>query len=147
MNLNLTNVVLLLAGAQGFFLTIILMRRYRKLYANRFLAAMIALFSLVLLYLFAYEIGYIGKHPHLIQVFLGFCLLLPPLHYLYAYFLIHRGRRFQKRIAYIFYRSAYTRSSGSLTAFWSATNMLLWLSRAKPNHFPQRLCYTTGSSS
>lgn len=96
MNLNLTNVVLLLAGAQGFFLTIILMRRYRKLYANRFLAAMIALFSLVLLYLFAYEIGYLGKHPHLIQFFLGFCLLLPPLHYLYAYFLIHRGRRFQK---------------------------------------------------
>lgn len=116
MNLNLTNVVLLLAGAQGFFLTIILMRRYRKLYANRFLAAMIAFFSLVLLYLFAYEIGYLGKHPHLIQVFLGFCLLLPPLHYLYAYFLIHRHRRFQKtdwlhylpfgiyQIFWIFYR-------------------------------------------
>ncbi len=96
MNLSLINIVLLLAGAQGFFLTIILMRRYRNLYANRFLAAMIALFSLVLLYLFAYEIGYLGRHPHLIQVFLGFCLLLPPLHYLYAYFLIHRHRRFQK---------------------------------------------------
>lgn len=90
------NLVLLIGAAQGFLLAIIILHKYRKLFANRFLALLIGLFSLVLLSLFMSEVRVYRKIPYLFILLDGIPLLLFPLYYLYARHLVHHSTRLTK---------------------------------------------------
>ena len=96
MLIDIINLVLLLAGAQGIFLAIFIFHKHRRLYANRFLATLILLYSIMLLYLLSYELGYIEMHPSLIPIIIGLGYMAGPLHFLYARYLVHHKISFQK---------------------------------------------------
>ena len=83
------NLFLLLASAQGFFLTSLILFRHGRLYANRFLGGLIGLYSLVLLYLFVGEMGFFEERPQWMLIVLGVSFLISPLHYLYVKKLTH----------------------------------------------------------
>jgi AraC-like DNA-binding protein len=94
MPFQLIDIILLLAAAQGFFLSILIFHRHRKLYANRFLGTLILGYSLILLHLFLDEIGFSLYHPILIFAALGLTFLIAPLQYLYAKYLIQNRHLF-----------------------------------------------------
>ncbi|NQT27376.1 helix-turn-helix transcriptional regulator [candidate division KSB1 bacterium] len=88
MSINPIDFILLLGAAQGLFLTLLILHKHGRLYANRFLGGLIGLYSIILLYLFIGEAGLFEPHPQIMWISLGFSLLIPPLHYLYARHLI-----------------------------------------------------------
>ncbi len=89
--------MLLLGIAQGLFLAVLLRQRHWKLYANRFLAAMMASYGLLLLNLLLQDSGFHAEYPKLWLVLSGLPFLSAPLHFLYAQHLIHPERRFRGR--------------------------------------------------
>jgi len=89
-------IILLLASAQGFFLSVIILHKHGKLYANRFLGFLIFIYSLVLLNLFFSDIGYYKEYPLLKRVPIGVPFLLGPLHYLYIKYLTQNRRKIKK---------------------------------------------------
>lgn len=93
MSIDAIDFILLLGAAQGLFLTVLILHKHGQLYANRFLAGLIGLYSLILLYLFVGEAGLFEPHPQIMWLTLGFSLLIPPLHYLYARHLIRQTDR------------------------------------------------------
>lgn len=93
------NILLLLAAGQGFFLALLILHKYGRLFANRFLSLLMLLYSLILLNLLLTDLGYPDEHPRALLVPLGFALLIAPLHYLYARYLMHYDRRFRWRDA------------------------------------------------
>jgi AraC-like DNA-binding protein len=88
------NLILLLSSAQGFFLVLLIFHRHRRLFANRFLGAMIGLYSLMLFYLYLGELDLLERRPHLMLLLMGFGLLIPPLHYLYSKYMIRSRHPF-----------------------------------------------------
>ncbi len=96
MPFDLVDIILLLAAAQGLFLAVLILHRHRRLYANRFLGALILGYSLVLTHLFLDEMDFSLHHPAIPFIALGLVFLVGPLHYLYARYLTHNLRRFQK---------------------------------------------------
>ncbi len=102
MPFELIDILLLLASAQGLFLTILIFHRHRKLYANQFLSLMILGYSLVLLHLFLDEIGASFNLPWVPFVALGLIFIIGPLHYLYSKYLTQHLQNFQKRDRYHF---------------------------------------------
>ena len=96
MTIEISDIILLIAAAQGFFLTLLIFHKHRDLYANRFLISIIFLFSILLLHLLLGELGYEHIYPHFVMMIIGIGLLIPPLHYLYARFLVNNDRRFMK---------------------------------------------------
>jgi hypothetical protein len=71
MPLAIADLILLLAAAQGLFLTILIFHKHGKLFANRFLGAMILIYSAVLVHLFLDELGYSITFPHLPLLIIG----------------------------------------------------------------------------
>ncbi len=88
MNFAITDLVLLLAAGQGLFLAVLIFHKHGKLFANRFLGAMIFIYSAVLVHLFLDELGYATSFPHLPLLIIGAGFLIPPLHFLYAKYLV-----------------------------------------------------------
>jgi len=108
MSIELLNLVLVLAAAQGLFLTILLFHKHRNLFANRFLITLILLYSIILLHLLLQEMGYYRQHPQLVLCILGISFLPGPLHFLYAKYLVNHALQFKQRdwchfSAFIFY--------------------------------------------
>ena len=93
---SINNIVLLLGIAQGLFLAALLRQRHWKLYANRFLVAMMATYGIILLNLLLQDIGFHETHPKLWLLLSGLPLVTGPLHYLYARHLIHPERRWRR---------------------------------------------------
>jgi len=93
---NIVDIILLLAAAQGLFLAALIFHKHRTLYANRFLGSLILLYSILLLHLLFGELGYSEYYPHLTLVMLGIGFLMPPLHYLYTKFMVREATRFRK---------------------------------------------------
>lgn len=89
MSTNLLNIILFLAAAQGILLAILIFQKYRKLFANRFLGAMMFLYSIILTQMLLTDLEVDRKFPHLMIVLIGIALLMGPLHYLYAKSIIH----------------------------------------------------------
>ena len=87
---------MLLAAAQGLFLAIFIFQKYRRILANKILAALIFLYSLVLLNLFFSEIGYYHHYPLIMTIPIGFPFMIGPLHYLYASYLLRQQTVIQK---------------------------------------------------
>ncbi|MFA6232634.1 MAG: helix-turn-helix transcriptional regulator [Bacteroidota bacterium] len=90
---EINNIALGLGIAQSLFLAGILVQRHRKLYANRFLAALLLVYGLVLTQLLLQDLGFFRAHPLLYIALSGFPLTAAPLHYLYARHLIHPEKR------------------------------------------------------
>ena len=96
MPLNLSDIILLLGAAQGFLLGFLLMQKYRRLYANRFLAAEMLFYSIIILDLMFNEIGVYKSIPHVMLLPAGFAFIITPLHFLYTRFLVSRSAKFTK---------------------------------------------------
>ncbi len=96
MSIEITDLLLLLAAAQGLFLTALIFHKHRGLFANRFLGTLIFLYSLLLLHLLFDELGYTKNLPHLTLMIIGVGFLVPPLHYLYAKFLVRSAGQIRK---------------------------------------------------
>lgn len=90
---EINNIALGLGIAQSLFLAGILVRRHRRLYANRFLAALLLVYGVVLLQLLLQDLGVFRAHPLLYIPLSGLPLTAAPLHYLYARHLIHPEKR------------------------------------------------------
>ncbi len=90
---EINNIALGLGIAQSLFLAGILVQRHRKLYANRFLAALMLVYGVVLTQLLLQDLGVFQTQPLLFLLLSGFPLGAAPLHYLYARHLIHPEKR------------------------------------------------------
>ena len=97
MSIEIIDILLLLAAAQGFFLAILIIHKHRNLYANRFLAAMLLAYSALLLYLFLEELDLALSWPQFILFILGIGFIIGPLHYLYTKYLIRHLDRLEKK--------------------------------------------------
>jgi AraC-like DNA-binding protein len=97
MNLAIADLILLLAAAQGLFLAVLIFHKHGKLFANRFLGAMIFIYSAVLVHLFLDELGYSIAFPHFPLLIIGAGFLIPPLHYLYAKYLVRNAMVMKKK--------------------------------------------------
>ena len=96
MSFEFTNVLLLLAAAQGILLAFLIIHKHRKLFANYFLASLMLLLSIILIYLLFSELGWHVKFPYLMLMLLGFPLIVNPLFYLYAKYLVQFSPTFNK---------------------------------------------------
>ena len=97
MSIEIDNLILLLAAAQGLFLAVLIFHQHGRLFANRFLGALILMFSLILVHLFLSEQGYEQARPLFSALLVGLGFLISPLHYLYAKFLVRRDRPFRQK--------------------------------------------------
>lgn len=93
------DILLLIGSAQGFFLAVFLLHRHRRLYATRFLAALLFLYSVVLLHLFIGDRDWYHAAPRIMLLLSGISLVTGPLHYLYARHLIDPARRLRQKDA------------------------------------------------
>lgn len=84
MSINIIDIILLLAASQGFFLTVLIFHKYRTFFANKILATLILIYSIVLLNLFLSEMGYYTQRPFIMAITMGFPFLIGPMHYLYV---------------------------------------------------------------
>ncbi|MFZ1730736.1 MAG: helix-turn-helix transcriptional regulator [Bacteroidota bacterium] len=90
---EINNIALGLGIAQSLFLAGILVQRHRKLYANRFLAALMLVYGVVLTQLLLQDLGIFHSHSRLFIALSALPLTAAPLHYLYARHLIHPEKR------------------------------------------------------
>jgi AraC-like DNA-binding protein len=97
MRLNFIQILLLLAASQGLFLSVLILHRHRKVYANRFLGSLIFLYSILLVHLIVNDIGPYRSNVTLVVLVVGFSFVMGPLHYLYARYLSHPGQGFRRR--------------------------------------------------
>ncbi len=93
MTLSLINIIMIVAAAQGFLLTILLFKKHRALLANRLLGLMILCYSIMLVNLTVTDAGYAGAAPQLVILLTGLAFLVAPLQYLYAKHLIGLSKR------------------------------------------------------
>lgn len=96
MSIEIADLILLLAAAQGFFLCLLIFHKHGKLFANRFLGSLILVYSLILLHLLLGEQKYFEFYPHITFFLIGLGFLGPPLHYLYAKYLVKNATRIKK---------------------------------------------------
>jgi AraC-like DNA-binding protein len=93
---EINNIALGLGIAQSLFLAGILVQRHRRLYSNRFLAALLLVYGVVLAALLLQDLGVFGTHPLLYIALSGLPFTAAPLHYLYARHLIHPEKRMSR---------------------------------------------------
>jgi AraC-like DNA-binding protein len=93
---------MLIAVAQGFFLSLLIFQKYRKLYANRFLSVLMFLYSLTIFNMLLTDLHYNIKYPQLIILLNNFTFLIAPLHYLYARHIINSSGRLKKEDGFHF---------------------------------------------
>ena len=99
MPLNFLNNLLLLAAAQGIFLTLLIFHKHNRQRANRYLGVLILLYSILLLHLYFDEMfRYSNQTPQLTICLIGLGFLVPPLHYLYARRLIFPAQKLRKTV-------------------------------------------------
>ena len=81
---TISDILLLLAAAQGFFLSLLLLQKHGKLAANRLLATLMLLLSIFLLHLYLGELGLTVTNPLWIDMTIGLAFLIGPLHWYYV---------------------------------------------------------------
>ncbi len=94
MSIGFIDLIILLAAAQGFFLSVLIFHKHGRLFANRFLVALIMLYSLLLLNLLIGDIDFSNTYYHLVPFIVGLAFFMIPLHYLYAKYMIQRTGQF-----------------------------------------------------
>ena len=96
MSLTFSEILLLLAAAQGLFLSLFIFHKYPKLYAVRFVGVLILLYTFILLGMVINDLGYSLRIPDIYFVILALPFVIGPLHYLFALFLVNPHRRLQR---------------------------------------------------
>lgn len=96
MELNLPNILVIIAAAQGFLLSVLIVQKHRAVFANRYLALMMFGYTLVLVHLLLQDTGIYQTKPYLFLIS-GFPFIALPLHWLYTKHLISRSQRFNGR--------------------------------------------------
>ncbi len=96
MELNLPNILVIIAAAQGFLLSVLIVQKHRAVFANRYLALLMFSYTLVLIHLLLQDTGIYPAHPYIFLIS-GFPLIALPLHWLYTKHLIARSQRFTVR--------------------------------------------------
>lgn len=94
--MNVVVLILLIAAVQGISLAALILHKHGRLFANRFLAFMLLMYSAVLLDLMLWDLGISTNYPHLLLLADGLPFLLGPLHYLYVKYL-SSSKRFERR--------------------------------------------------
>lgn len=89
--INLTNLLFLAASAQGVFLGVLILHKYRRLLANRFLAVLLFLHAGLLLHMSLQNMAVLDTRPRLVMMTIGVAFLIGPLHFLYTRFLTRPG--------------------------------------------------------
>lgn len=97
LRLSLVNIVMVVAAAQGFLLTVLLFKKHRALLANRLLGTMILCYSIMLVNLTVTDAGYADVAPQAVILLTGLAFLVAPLQYLYAKHLIDLSKRLNPR--------------------------------------------------
>lgn len=93
MELNLPNILVIIAAAQGFLLSVLIIQKHRAVFANRYLALMMFGYTLILVHLLLQDTGVYQSVPYLFLIS-GFPFISLPLHWLYTRHLISRSQRF-----------------------------------------------------
>ena len=96
MEFTFSTVAMIVAASQSFLLLLLIVQKYRSLYANRFLALLLLCYTLILVHLVLQDSGAYTYAPALF-VLVGCPLLAMPLHYLYTKYLIDRRTRFDRK--------------------------------------------------
>jgi len=94
---QVAQIILLLAAVQSLFLTLVFFRRYRQLYANRFLIGLLLAAAAILANLYWAETHSMYRNSGLNIMLIGGSLLIGPLQYLYTIFLLEPLRRFHRK--------------------------------------------------
>lgn len=94
MNIDLLGIILLIGSFQGFFLSFLIIHKGRKLFANRFLAALMFTFGLTLFSLWLSDQGIYITNPKLMFALEGVQLIIFPVYYLYAKYLEKFSEKF-----------------------------------------------------
>ena len=89
------NAAILLTAGQGLFISVLIFHKYFRLYPNRFLAALMLVFSFTLFHVYLDEKPFYDKLI-IRQILPAAIFLLSPLHFLYSKYLIHRPQRIKK---------------------------------------------------
>jgi AraC-like DNA-binding protein len=97
MSIGFINIIMLIAVAQGFLLSLLIFQKYRKLYANRFLSVLMLLYSLTIFNMLLTDLQYNLRYPHLILSLYIVTFMIAPLHYLYARHLTDTSRKLIKK--------------------------------------------------
>lgn len=93
MELNLANILVIIAAAQGLLLSVLIVQKHRAVFANRYLAMLMFSYTLVLVHLLLQDTGIYSLHPYIFLIS-GLPLIALPLHWLYTTHLIARSQRF-----------------------------------------------------
>ncbi len=106
--ISIADLLMLLASAQGAFLGVFILHRYRNLLANRFLATMMFLHSALLLQMSFQGLVGLDANSTLVMTLIGTAFAAGPLHYLYAKYLSQPGAKVSRRefihfIPFLFY--------------------------------------------
>ena len=98
--LNWIHFILILGATQGFFLSVLLFHKHRKANANRYLSAMMFLYSVILVHLVLDEQDFYTSFPFVKYLIETLPFLIGPMHYLYARSLI-RLKKFSFKILFL----------------------------------------------
>ncbi len=96
MELNLPNILVIIAAAQGFLLSVLIVQKHHAVFANRYLAMLMFSYTLVLVHLLLQDTGIYVQLPYIFLIS-GFPLIALPLHWLYTKHLIARSQRFTSK--------------------------------------------------
>ncbi len=97
MELTLTNLSLLLASSLGLFLSVLIFHKYGYSLANRLLATLLLLYSLILLRLLLWDLEYYLIIPRILLLPISISFLMGPMHFLYCKYLIGPEDRLNKK--------------------------------------------------
>ncbi len=122
-SIDYIDIILILAAGQGLFLGVLIFHKHREMLANRFLGAEMIVYSIILLHLSFSENAMHLQYPFLMSMATGLALLIAPLHYLYATYLISDVKQFQtKDLLHLSYYAVYL----VLTAILAASGNLVY---------------------
>lgn len=93
MELDLVNIVLIVAASQSLLLAVLIFQKHRVLFANRFLAALLLCFTVIALHLLIQDAGVYKIFPFAFFI-VGIPLTASPLQYLYTKYLLQRQSSF-----------------------------------------------------
>lgn len=93
MELTLVNIALIVAASQSFLLSVLVYQKHRSLFANRFLAALMLSYTLILLHIFFQDARVYQKIP-LLYTLVGVTIAAAQLQYLYIKYLLRQLKSF-----------------------------------------------------
>jgi AraC-like DNA-binding protein len=95
MELTFVNIALIVAASQSFLLSVLIFQKHRALFANRFLAALMLSYTLILLHILFQDAGVYAKIP-ILYILVGVTLAASQLQYLYTKYLLNQSKEFTR---------------------------------------------------